>query len=450
MHALPHDPTKPTDASADDSEETLATEAAPRERVLVVEDDPEVRLALVELLSLHWDVAEAADGLEALELIGGEAPDLVLSDLLMPRLDGLELVRQLRAEPRSARLPVVVVTARSKEDSLLESFTAGADDFVQKPFTGSEILARIRKLLAAARSRRRVEEALCSATLHLSATEDRLRQEVVEDVSETIGESLTMIKLHIERVWAAGQTPPPIQDSLQDALTLTSSALEELSERSLLSSHDAFEVLSLEDTLTRDAAQWAAQLGMRVRVTGQGQPWPLGSVLQGFVCRAVRELLVEAARYGGARAAEVALMWDAGGLSLLIHDDGRSVVEDRGDTVSGSRRGRRILKLRERMEHLGGRLLLLPRRGQGTTLSLEFDAGCFSGGPADDALLTRREKQVLQLIAEGKSSVEIGMLLQISSRTVDTHRLRLMRKLRVHTIAGLTKFAVRIGLCSLD
>lgn len=119
--------------------------AAPA-RVLVVDDDRAVRESLRRSLAFNgYDVHLASDGAEALAGIGAIAPDVVVMDVMMPKLDGLEATRALRAAGND--VPVIVLTARDAVGDRVEGLDAGADDYLTKPFALEELLARIRALL---------------------------------------------------------------------------------------------------------------------------------------------------------------------------------------------------------------------------------------------------------------------------------------------------------------
>src|SRR5688500_4309477 len=104
-----------------------------RARLLVVEDDARLRRALELLLADHWDVEVANDGRQALERMERITPDLVLTDLLLPGIDGFELTRALRAEPRTRAVPIVVISGLTDEADRLRALEAGANDFLIKP-----------------------------------------------------------------------------------------------------------------------------------------------------------------------------------------------------------------------------------------------------------------------------------------------------------------------------
>jgi two-component system, OmpR family, response regulator MprA len=118
----------------------------PRSRVLVVDDDRAVRESLRRSLEFNgYDVAMAGDGAEALAAISKAAPDVVVMDVMMPRLDGIEATRALRSA--GSDLPILVLTARDSVGDRVEGLDAGADDYLTKPFALEELLARLRALL---------------------------------------------------------------------------------------------------------------------------------------------------------------------------------------------------------------------------------------------------------------------------------------------------------------
>jgi two-component system response regulator MprA len=118
----------------------------PKPRVLVVDDDKAVRESLRRSLEFNgYDVHLASDGAEALAGIGRVAPDVVVMDVMMPRLDGIETTRALRTAGND--IPILVLTARDAVGDRVEGLDAGADDYLTKPFALAELLARLRALL---------------------------------------------------------------------------------------------------------------------------------------------------------------------------------------------------------------------------------------------------------------------------------------------------------------
>ncbi|MGH8885396.1 MAG: SpoIIE family protein phosphatase [Egibacteraceae bacterium] len=132
-------------------------------RVLLVDDNADMRRYVTRLLGAYWEVETAGDGLTALEAARRQVPDLVLTDVMMPRMDGFELLRALRREPSTSRVPVVMLSARVGGEAPIEGLDAGADDYLVKPFTARELIARVRANLERARVR---EEATRQANDH--------------------------------------------------------------------------------------------------------------------------------------------------------------------------------------------------------------------------------------------------------------------------------------------
>ena len=125
------------------------------ESLLVVDDDPFIaRLLEIELRAAGYDVRVASDGALALTAAQERCPDLVLADVMMPNMDGFELTRRLRQDPRTSTVSIIMLTARGLSADKLEGFAIGADDYIVKPFDTPELLARIRGVLRRSRDMR--------------------------------------------------------------------------------------------------------------------------------------------------------------------------------------------------------------------------------------------------------------------------------------------------------
>jgi CheY-like chemotaxis protein/phosphoribosyl 1,2-cyclic phosphodiesterase len=135
-------------ADAPETAHTPAAAVAPGARVLIVDDDPVVRrLTMQALQNDGYVLTEAAGGREALELISRQTPDLVILDLVMPELDGMEVLKVLRANPAKASLPVLILTAQTDESTTRAGFDVGATDYLTKPFSSPQLSARVRACL---------------------------------------------------------------------------------------------------------------------------------------------------------------------------------------------------------------------------------------------------------------------------------------------------------------
>ncbi|MEU7653259.1 ATP-binding protein [Micromonospora taraxaci] len=141
-------PTEPEHASGPTVDELAGA------RILVADDNTDMRAYLSRLLTGQgWRVRAVTDGRKALDEIHRERPDLVLTDVMMPVLDGFDLLRQLRADPTTRTLPVLVLSARAGGEASVEGLGLGADDYLVKPFAATELIARIRAAIRRARDR---------------------------------------------------------------------------------------------------------------------------------------------------------------------------------------------------------------------------------------------------------------------------------------------------------
>ncbi|HEY7171090.1 MAG TPA: ATP-binding protein [Vicinamibacterales bacterium] len=127
-----------------------------RERVLVADDNADMREYLSQLLR-DWEVTTVSTGLAALDESRANPPHLIVTDVMMPELDGFGLLRELRADPRTDAIPVLMLSARAGEEARVSGLDAGADDYIIKPFSARELTARVRSLLNLSRARREAE-----------------------------------------------------------------------------------------------------------------------------------------------------------------------------------------------------------------------------------------------------------------------------------------------------
>lgn len=227
----------------------------PRARVLIVDDNSDMRSYVQRLLGTRWEVDVAEDGQSALDLIRERKPDLVLSDVMMPRLDGFGLLRELRADPALRDLPVILLSARAGEDARIGGLEGGADDYLTKPFSARELIARVTANLAMARLRR-------EATRELRESETRFRNmaensPVIMWMTDQTGEVV-----YVNRRWSefTGQT---VEAALGQGVW------ETLHPEDRRTSHGTF--------LDAGAARESFRAEYRLRHRGGGYRWALSA-----------------------------------------------------------------------------------------------------------------------------------------------------------------------------
>ncbi|WVR09484.1 hypothetical protein IAU60_006552 [Kwoniella sp. DSM 27419] len=173
-------------ASSDDATDTVATSLTSSDRgsrgfdpeslyfkpddvILLVDDSYETRKYVRSIFSPYCKVAEARDGREALEICAAQAPDLIITDVMMPVMDGFELLTKLKASERLKDIPVIMCTARGGDEAKVEGLMAGVDDYLVKPFSARELIARAHIQLILGRERRDLKRAFDEQTAELRA-----------------------------------------------------------------------------------------------------------------------------------------------------------------------------------------------------------------------------------------------------------------------------------------
>ena len=187
------DAAEPRDAAA--VADTTGVRNAGR-RVLVVDDNADLRDYLRHLLAGRFVVEVASNGEEALAAARARAPDLVIADVMMPKLDGFGLIRALRGQSALAAVPVILVSARAGEEARIEGLQGGADDYLVKPFSSRELVARVDALLEIARIRREA---------------DRRKDEFLAMLAHELRNPLAPIRTGLELIRLAGDTRAAVE-----------------------------------------------------------------------------------------------------------------------------------------------------------------------------------------------------------------------------------------------
>ena len=219
-----------------------------RPRILLADDNSDMREYVRKLLASSCDVQAVADGEAALEAVREHPPDLILSDVMMPKLDEFGLLKEVRADERAAAVPVILISARAGEESRVEGLSAGADDYLTKPFSARELLARVKSQLAMAKVRRQAahlerelrehaetEAAALAAEVRtrtreleqqsqqvrelswrLLRSQDEERRHIARELHDSAGQTLTVLGINLAQVLQeAGRKAPEVAAKLE-------------------------------------------------------------------------------------------------------------------------------------------------------------------------------------------------------------------------------------------
>jgi len=283
-------------------------------RILLADDNADMREYLARLLRQRWTVEAVADGAAALAAARERRPDLVISDVMMPKLDGFGLLQALRAEPGTAHVPVLLLSARAGEEARVEGLEAGADDYLVKPFSARELIARVGAHLELARVRdeaaaklRESEERLRRATqaARISAWEVDLRTgvtAVAPSFAETLG-------------YPADCFPMPMSEAIRTFSEPEDASAQQQAIAEAIAGDGNLHIESRFHNRRTDAVLWLESTGQVVR-GADGAPLRLIGVTQDVTARKQAE---EAVATAASRDAFRVRLADA--LRPLAHPD---------------------------------------------------------------------------------------------------------------------------------
>ena len=321
-----------------------ASHGAVRPRVIVADDNADMRQYLSRLLSEQYEVETVADGQAALQAAHKNPPDLIVSDVMMPILDGFELLKLLRGEEETRTIPVVLLSARAGEESRVEGIEAGADDYLIKPFSARELLARVSGRLEIARLQRDRET-------QLRESQAELEQRVQERTQELFDASQELRELSARILQAQDEERRRIARELHDgagqllaALGMEASNLaregDRLSARAALSlrniasfvaqmtkdirimSHLLYPPLldevGLESALKEYVNGFAERSGVQVSLDVPAAIERLDRDYELSLFRIVQESLTNIHRHSGSKTASIRIVRDDGALVLEV------------------------------------------------------------------------------------------------------------------------------------
>ena len=159
------------------------------ERILIVEDEKEVRKYLINFLESHYQISSARNGVDALEKVHADSPDLIVSDLVMPEMDGFEFCKKVRANEKTALIPFIFLTARSDEQFRLQAIQTGADDLISKPFDPDLLLGKIKNIL---NNRKKLQKEFSKSIrlepsdIEITSTEEEFIEKVISIIENNL------------------------------------------------------------------------------------------------------------------------------------------------------------------------------------------------------------------------------------------------------------------------
>jgi len=369
------------------------SETAVRARVLIADDNSDMRQYLARLLSEQYQVETVADGQAALQAAQTTPPDLIVSDVMMPILDGFELLKALRADEQTRTIPVILLSARAGEESRVEGIQAGAGDYLTKPFSARELLARVSGRLEIARLQRdretqlrisqaeleqrvqertrklvNVSQELRELSARILQAQDEERRRIARELHDGAGQLLAALGMEASNL--AGESD---RLSARAALSLTNiqSFVAQMTKDIRTMSHLLYPPLldevGLQSALTEYVNGFAERSGVQVSLDFPAAIERLDRDYELSLFRIVQECLTNIHRHSGSKTASIRIVRDDGALVLEVRDEGRGMPEERLSEIQSRGSGVGIRGMRERTLQLSG-TMTIESDGSGTRI----------------------------------------------------------------------------------
>ena len=375
--------------------------SVPRSRVLVVDDNADMRQYLLHLLAERYNVDAAPDGLAALDSIHQGTPDLILSDIMMPRLDGLALLQRLRSNPDTSSIPVILLSARAGEEARVDGLSAGADDYLVKPFSSRELLARVQTHLELARVRAEAQRALREAhdnlelrvklrteeletaqqdlrnlSVRLLQTQDEERRRIARELHDSAGQLVAALAMNLSAIGQNARRPNArLAEALADSRLLVQQLTQEIRTMSYLLHPPLLDEHGLNGALRWYAEGLIQRSGIAIELDLSRDIGRLPEDLELALFRIAQECLTNIHRHSGSKSAQIRLTRDLTSdltqIRMEIKDQGCGIPQEKLGTLQTHGSGVGLRGMLERVRHFGGHVNI-DSNSTGTTVSVVF------------------------------------------------------------------------------
>jgi signal transduction histidine kinase len=375
------------------------SESAVRPRILVADDNSDMRNYLVRLLSEEYEVEAVSDGQAALQAVQKNRPDLIVSDVMMPILDGFELLKTLRGDEETRTIPVVLLSARAGEESRVEGVEAGADDYLIKPFSARELLARVSGRLEIARLQRdretqfrtsqaeleqRVQERtqdllnaseeLRELSARILQAQDEERRRIAREFHDGVGQLLAALDMEAANLASErDRLSPRAALSLSNIESFVAQMTKDIRTMSHLLYPPLLDEIGLKSALTEYVNGFAARSGIQVSLDFSAPIERLDRDYELSLFRIVQECLTNIHRHSGSRTARIRIVRDDGALVLSVQDEGKGLPPERLSEIQSRGSGVGIRGMRERALQLSG-TMSIESDGSGTRIHVVVPA----------------------------------------------------------------------------
>jgi PAS domain S-box-containing protein len=358
-------------------------------RILLADDNADMRQYVQRLLREQYEVVAVADGESALKSARQRRPDLILSDVMMPRVDGFELLRTVRADEDLKSIPAILLSARAGEESRVEGLDAGADDYLVKPFSARELVARVGSSLAMAKMRRESTEKFRALSEHLDAevrartkeleersndllkqsqqmrelsrrllqTQDEERRHISRELHDSAGQTLAVLGMNLAQLLREARgKDPAITKRAEAAEQIVQQLQQEIRTASYLLHPPLLDEIGLASALEWYTQGLSDRSGVNITLKIPRDFGRIPREIELVIFRLVQECLTNIHRHSGAKNAVIYIWRVHDIVSIEVSDDGRGMPGDKLAEVQRGGSGVGIGGMRERVRQFQGEM----------------------------------------------------------------------------------------------
>jgi signal transduction histidine kinase len=334
-------------------------------RILVVDDEMLNRTLLsTNLGESGYTVETAEDGEQALEMLNAQPFDVVLLDLMMPKMDGYQVLAHMKSEDALRRIPVIVISSTDEMESVVRCIEMGATDYLPKPFNPVLLHARLKASLASLHEERMAT--LRQQLAQVTATQEEERRRIARELHDGVGPTLASLNLGLrtagKRLTRDGH---PVAEEIEELANLVQASIQDIRRLIYDLRPTVLDELGLVPALREYVTRYQGEQGLEVALALPEGDERLPAPLETALFRVVQEALANVARHTQSGRVGVSLTYDQEDVTLRVADDGRGF--DPQAPRSGTHLG--LWSMQERVEQLGGHFEVDSAPGMGTTVN---------------------------------------------------------------------------------
>lgn len=333
----------------------------PQSKILIVDDDP-LGIATLESMfhNQNFEILQAQNGASALKLANELMPDLILLDVMMPGMNGFEVCRRMRATPKLAEAPIILLTALDDRASRLQGIEAGADDFLTKPIDRQELRLRVNTILRLNRYRTLLtqRESLSQMAERVISAQEEERKRLSRELHDDLGQALVAHILKLKHL----QDQSPLKHEIGKLIEDANHIINRMRQIAQDMRPPLLDTMGLVSALETHTKEFGARSHLPVTFEADENIPKLPDVHSITLYRTLQETLTNIVKHSNATQVWVDLSLDEKHITLTVQDNGIGFV-------STSHSGMGISNLRERLALIGGELTITSALSKGTIVS---------------------------------------------------------------------------------